>query len=87
MIFIDQNGDGIINDRDKVNIGDPNPDLTYGFNINLDYKGLDFTLLANGVAGNQLCNLTETRRASLPTTQLQFLKGGQDRDQQTLYRG
>ena len=53
-IFIDQNNDGVINSRDKVNIGDPNPDLTYGFNFNMEYKGLDFTILANGVAGNQL---------------------------------
>lgn len=54
VIFIDQNNDGIINDQDKVNIGDPNPDFTYGFNVNFEYKGLDFTFLANGVAGNQL---------------------------------
>ncbi|MGI0107309.1 SusC/RagA family TonB-linked outer membrane protein [Salinimicrobium sp. WS361] len=54
VIFVDQNGDGLINDSDKTNIGDPNPDLTYGFNVNFEYKGLDFTLLANGVAGNQI---------------------------------
>ncbi|MDT0685405.1 SusC/RagA family TonB-linked outer membrane protein [Autumnicola psychrophila] len=53
-IFVDQNNDGVINDLDKTEIGDPNPDLTYGFNISFDYKGLDFSLLANGVAGNQL---------------------------------
>ncbi len=54
VIYVDQNNDGVINDQDKVNIGDPNPDLTYGFNIAFNYKGLDFSLLANGVAGNQI---------------------------------
>ena len=54
MIFVDQNNDGVINDLDKTQIGDPNPDLTYGFNIGFDYRGFDFSLLANGVAGNQL---------------------------------
>ncbi|MCF4100240.1 TonB-dependent receptor [Gillisia sp. M10.2A] len=54
VIFIDQNSDGIINDLDKTDIGDPNPDLTYGINLAFDFKGLDFSLLANGVAGNQL---------------------------------
>lgn len=54
VIFVDQNNDGVINDLDKTNIGDPNPDLTYGFNVSFNYKGLDFSLLANGVAGNQL---------------------------------
>lgn len=52
--FVDQNKDGVINDSDKVNIGDPNPDLTFGVNINLNYKGFDLLLTANGVAGNQI---------------------------------
>ncbi|TRZ42330.1 SusC/RagA family TonB-linked outer membrane protein [Robertkochia solimangrovi] len=54
VIYVDQNGDGVINDLDKVNIGDPNPNLTYGFNLSLDYRGFDFSLQANGVAGNQI---------------------------------
>ena len=54
VIYVDQNDDGVINDLDKVNIGDPNPDLTYGFNVSFEYKGLDFSFLANGVAGNQI---------------------------------
>ncbi len=52
--YVDLNEDGIINDLDRTQIGDPNPDLTYGFSITADYKGFDFSLLANGVAGNQL---------------------------------
>ncbi|MEH6405937.1 MAG: TonB-dependent receptor [Leeuwenhoekiella sp.] len=54
IIYVDQNQDGIINDLDKVNIGDPNPDFTYGFSVSFNYKALDFSVLANGVAGNQL---------------------------------
>ncbi|RNL84107.1 TonB-dependent receptor [Sinomicrobium pectinilyticum] len=54
VIYVDQNGDGVINDMDKINIGDPNPDLNFGFNIALDYKAFDFSLQANGVAGNQI---------------------------------
>ena len=52
--YVDQNNDGVINNADKVEIGDPNPDLTYGFNIGFNYKALDFTLSGNGVAGNQI---------------------------------
>ncbi len=52
--FVDQNNDGVINDADKVNVGDPNPDVTFGLNISLNYKGFDFILNANGVAGNQI---------------------------------
>ncbi|WP_031427904.1 SusC/RagA family TonB-linked outer membrane protein [Flavimarina sp. Hel_I_48] len=52
--FVDQNNDGTINADDKINIGDPNPDLTFGFNIGFNYKALDFILSGNGVAGNQI---------------------------------
>lgn len=52
--YVDQNGDGSINDSDKINVGDPNPDLTYGINLGFNYKGLEFSLRANGVAGNQI---------------------------------
>lgn len=52
--YVDLNSDGVINDLDRTMIGNPNPDLTYGFSFNADYKGFDFSLLASGVAGNQL---------------------------------
>ncbi len=54
IIYRDINGDGSISDADKKMIGDPNPDLTYGFSISGNYKAFDFSISANGVAGNQL---------------------------------
>jgi TonB-dependent starch-binding outer membrane protein SusC len=35
-------------------IGSPNPDFTFGFSVLLEYKGFDFSILANGVAGNEI---------------------------------
>lgn len=52
--FIDTNDDGLINDMDKVMIGDPNPDYTYGLNLGADYRGFYFSLSGNGVSGNQI---------------------------------
>lgn len=52
--YIDQNNDGVINDVDKVMIGDPNPDYTFGFSLGFNYKDFDFSMAANGVAGNQI---------------------------------
>lgn len=52
--YVDLNGDGVIGNEDRTNIGDPNPDFIYGFNVSLDYKGFDFLVQASGVAGNQL---------------------------------
>lgn len=54
IIFIDRNGDGIIDARDKTKIGDPNPDFTFGMSFNLGYKGFDLSGTANGVAGNEI---------------------------------
>lgn len=63
--YIDINHDGQINDNDKVNLGDGNPDFTFGANISLDYKGFDFSMSINGVAGNQI--VQAYRNHSSPT--------------------
>ncbi len=52
--YVDQNNDGTIDHDDKVDIGDPNPDFVYGFSFSCNYKAIDFNILANGVAGNQI---------------------------------
>ncbi|UOB18741.1 SusC/RagA family TonB-linked outer membrane protein [Abyssalbus ytuae] len=54
LIYVDQDGNGVIDENDKTKIGDPNPDFTYGFSIGANYKAFDFSLQANGIAGNQL---------------------------------
>lgn len=52
--FCDLNGDGVIDDNDKTLIGDPNPDVLLGLNINLGYKGFDLSISTNGTFGNQI---------------------------------
>ena len=52
--YYDINHDGTINDDDKVNLGNGMPDFTYGFTLGFDWKGLDFSITANGQAGNQI---------------------------------
>ncbi len=54
VIFADVNGDGVINDDDKVNLGNGMPKFTFGFNLGFSYKGLDFSLTASGAAGNKI---------------------------------
>ncbi|MGA9326868.1 MAG: hypothetical protein WBV47_12530, partial [Salegentibacter sp.] len=34
-------------------IGNPNPDVSYGFNMQVNYKAFDFSIYTYGVAGNQ----------------------------------
>jgi len=51
--FVDLNGDGKIDANDKTKIGDPNPDYTYGLNMEVSYKAFDFSVYTYGVAGSQ----------------------------------
>ncbi|MCU0377772.1 MAG: TonB-dependent receptor [Bacteroidales bacterium] len=62
--FIDQNEDGLINENDRVFIGSSIPDLTYGANINLSYKGFDFSASLQGQSGGQ--NMVLWMRNDLP---------------------
>ncbi|MES2266987.1 MAG: TonB-dependent receptor [Bacteroidota bacterium] len=52
--FEDTNHDGIVNDADKTVIGNPYPDFTYGFAVNLNYKKVDFSASFNGSQGNDV---------------------------------
>jgi TonB-linked SusC/RagA family outer membrane protein len=56
LIYRDVDGDGIISDKDKTVIGNPNPKLVYGVNLNLSWKNFDLAMLFNGVAGVDLYN-------------------------------
>lgn len=52
--FKDVNGDGKIDQDDRTKIGKPTPDFTYGFNLNLSYKGFDMGIDMMGVYGNEI---------------------------------
>lgn len=52
--WTDFNGDGTITDDDRTFIGTPIPKYTFGLTLNLDYKGFDFLLFTQGVAGNKI---------------------------------
>ncbi len=52
--FKDVNGDGIINFKDRTYIGKQIADYTLGFNVNLNYKNLDFVAYAYASIGNDL---------------------------------
>lgn len=54
LIYTNVNGDDKIDSSDKTKIGKPNPDFTYGFSVSASYKAFDFSLNANGVAGNEI---------------------------------
>ena len=52
--FKDLNGDGEWNDDDRENLGNGLPTFTYGFTLNLEYKGIDLLVFGTGVSGNKI---------------------------------
>jgi TonB-dependent starch-binding outer membrane protein SusC len=54
--YADINGDNKITDADRTNIGNPNPDFTYGASISLRYKNFDFSTFLYGSQGNDIYN-------------------------------
>ncbi|WP_258105680.1 TonB-dependent receptor [Marinoscillum sp. MHG1-6] len=45
-----------INDEDRKFLGNPNPDLYYGWSNTVKYKGFDLTVFLQGVYGNEVFN-------------------------------
>ena len=55
--FENLNGDGIISNEDFVVLGNPFPDLIFGFENNFSYKNFDLSLYIQGTVGNEVYNL------------------------------
>ena len=47
--FVDKNGDGVIDDKDKFILGNPFPRYTFGLTYNVNFKGFDAGFLIQGV--------------------------------------
>jgi len=54
--YKDVNGDGVIDENDKTNIGSPLPKWTFGWNNTLRYKQFDLNFFINGSVGNKVGN-------------------------------
>src|SRR5690606_22839256 len=52
--FKDLNGDQVIDQDDRSNMGNPWPDFTYGINGSLRYKQFDLSVAFQGVYGNDI---------------------------------
>jgi len=54
--FKDANGDGQINDQDKVFLGSPFPDFEFGFGFNASLNNFDINVFFQGTKGNKIYN-------------------------------
>jgi TonB-linked SusC/RagA family outer membrane protein len=68
--FVDNVKDGVIDDKDMVEIGNTNPIHTGGFNVNVGYKNFDLGMYFNWSYGNDVYN------ANMLATMFNGNKGG-----------
>ncbi len=54
--YVDQNGDGVINDADRVVLGDSFPDFQWSFGNTFTYKDFDLYIFFEGVQGVDMLN-------------------------------
>lgn len=68
LIFRDIDGNGTVDENDRCVIGDPNPDLSMGLNLDVSYKNFTLSAFFSGEFGFDIFNTT--RR------QLEFMSYG-----------
>ena len=56
--FKDLNNDGVIDDKDRTDIGNANPNFTYGLTNTISYKNIELTIFLQGSEGNRVLNFT-----------------------------
>lgn len=52
--YVDVNHDGVIDESDKVDLGNGVPKFTFGVNLGFNWKNFDFNVLLNGSTGNKI---------------------------------
>ncbi|SHE70930.1 SusC/RagA family TonB-linked outer membrane protein [Dysgonomonas macrotermitis] len=72
-IWEDLNGDGVIDEKDRTSLGNPEPKFTYGINNTFTYKGFDLNIFINGVYGNKIYNFIREEN-TIPTNNTGLLK-------------
>lgn len=60
--FADTNEDGVVDQNDRVQIGSPVPDFTFGATLSAQYAGFDIAATLSGKTGHQVFNLKKALR-------------------------
>ena len=76
--FVDVDGNGVITEDDRTDIGKGMPDWTFGFNFNASWKNFDFSMMWQGTAGNDIFDAprrTDISASNLPSWMLERWTG------------
>ena len=63
--FKDINNDGVINEKDRVYLGNPNPKFTLALGNTFAYKGFDLNIFFQAVTGNKIFNANRIYNESM----------------------
>ncbi|MBQ6199141.1 MAG: TonB-dependent receptor [Bacteroidales bacterium] len=63
--YKDLNGDGMITEADRTNIGSPMPKFTFGWTNTFTYKNIDLSIFINGSYGNKVLNYLSMRTGNM----------------------
>lgn len=66
--FVDVDGNGVIDDNDQTKIGKGMPDWTFGLNLTAAWRGIDLSMMLQGVMGNEIFDAT--RRTDIESSNL-----------------
>lgn len=66
--YKDLNGDGVIDENDRTNIGSPMPKFTFGWTNTFRYKNFDLSLFINGSVGNKVYNYLSMKLTHMNST-------------------
>jgi TonB-linked SusC/RagA family outer membrane protein len=71
--YADVNGDGTINNDDRVMIGSPIPDFIYGFDADMRIGAFDLGFGFSGQSGNEVLNAKKARRFGSENFEVTYL--------------
>ncbi|ALL06094.1 SusC/RagA family TonB-linked outer membrane protein [Pedobacter sp. PACM 27299] len=87
--YVDANGDQKIDVNDRVIIGSPFPDFTWGINNSFKYKGFDLNIMIQGVQGGSVingdANYNESRKYNKNFTENRWISAAYPGDGKTPY--
>lgn len=66
--YKDLNGDGVIDENDRTNIGSPMPKFTFGWTNTFRYKNFDLSVFINGSYGNKVYNYLKMKLTHMNST-------------------
>ena len=63
--FVDVNKDGLIDSKDRTDLGSPIPKFFYGINLSASYMNFDLSILLQGVQGQKVYNQARSQMEDL----------------------